>query len=65
MFHHREVVLEDKGIVQEQGPGQAEKEVKQKRNTHQHQVADESKRGWYNLRGVKFKLPDGWMEIYD
>jgi hypothetical protein len=50
------VICIAKGVMQEQGAGQAEKKVVQKRNTSQQQVADESKKGWHNLRGVEFKV---------
>ena len=59
-------MLEDKGIMQEQRAGQyGEKVVTNKQNTSHQHVMGNREVSCYNLRGVKFTLPEGFMEVYD
>ena len=58
--------MEDKGIMQEERAGQYGKKVVKKQNTsHQQHVMGDREVSCYNLRGVKFTLPEGFMEVYD
>ena len=69
MFSHRATILEIKEVVREQehGPGHIVVDVGavKQGSTPPHVVVEGSRSQHYNLRGVKFKLPDGFFEVYD